>query len=172
MDFLKQVHLVHYDNESLRARLNAQTKACLTEDGPKRTFIEFVDWVLLQNGSPFTISERKKDSIAPAVHPIHPSVTIQSNFALIVDKEPEYNTDRETQQMPVTDPVPEPVPAMEPEPAASFIQESVAISCALAHGTFLADICKAAGLTTPNTLARFYKLWVKPVSSCLLGTNR
>ncbi len=46
---------------------------------------------------------------------------------------------------------------------------SVASSNALAHGTSLADICRAAGWATPNTFARFYNLRVEPVSSRVLG---
>ncbi len=46
---------------------------------------------------------------------------------------------------------------------------SVASSHALAHGASLADICRAAGLATPNTFARFYNLCVEPVSSRVLG---
>ncbi|KAI2647734.1 Transcription intermediary factor 1-beta [Labeo rohita] len=42
---------------------------------------------------------------------------------------------------------------------------SVASSYALAHGTSLADICRAAGWATPNTFTRFYNLRVEPVSS-------
>ncbi len=47
----------------------------------------------------------------------------------------------------------------------------VASSWALARGTSLADICRAAGWATPNTFARFYSLRVEPVSSCLLTSN-
>ncbi|KAL0152682.1 hypothetical protein M9458_052405 [Cirrhinus mrigala] len=43
--------------------------------------------------------------------------------------------------------------------------QSVASSYALAHGTSLADICRAAGWATPNTFARFYNLRVEAVSS-------
>ncbi len=46
---------------------------------------------------------------------------------------------------------------------------SVASSHALAHGTSLADICRATGWATPNTFARFYNLRVEPVSSRVLG---
>ncbi|CAM4713457.1 unnamed protein product [Leuciscus chuanchicus] len=42
---------------------------------------------------------------------------------------------------------------------------SVASSWALAHGTSLTDICRAAGWATPNTFARFYNLRVEPVST-------
>ncbi len=45
---------------------------------------------------------------------------------------------------------------------------SVASSWALARGTSLTDICRAAGWATPNTFARFYSLRVEPVSSCVL----
>ncbi len=48
---------------------------------------------------------------------------------------------------------------------------SVASSYALAHGTSLADICRAAGWATPNTFARFYSLCVEPVSSRVLGNR-
>ncbi len=48
----------------------------------------------------------------------------------------------------------------------------VASSWALARGASLADICRAAGWTTPNTFARFYSLRVEPVSSCVLTSNR
>ncbi len=48
-------------------------------------------------------------------------------------------------------------------------QECVASSHAMAHGTSLADICRAAGWATPNTFARFYNLRVEPVSSRVLG---
>ncbi len=47
----------------------------------------------------------------------------------------------------------------------------VASSWALARGTSLADICRAAGWATPNTFARFYSLRVEPVSSCVLTSN-
>lgn len=40
------------------------------------------------------------------------------------DNEPKPNADQETQKMYAMDPVPEPVPAMEPEPAASSIPET------------------------------------------------
>ncbi|KAL0195214.1 hypothetical protein M9458_008786, partial [Cirrhinus mrigala] len=49
---------------------------------------------------------------------------------------------------------------------------SVASSWALADGTSLADICRAAGWATPNTFARFYNLRVEPVSSRVLGNIR
>ncbi|CAM4450934.1 unnamed protein product [Leuciscus chuanchicus] len=49
--------------------------------------------------------------------------------------------------------------------------QSVASSCALAHGASLADICRAAGWATPNTFARFYNLRVKPVSSHVLAST-
>ncbi len=45
---------------------------------------------------------------------------------------------------------------------------SVASSHALAHGASLADICRAAGWATPNTIARFYNLRVEPVTSRVL----
>ncbi len=48
---------------------------------------------------------------------------------------------------------------------------SVASSHALAHGTSLADICRAAGWAIPNTFARFYSLRVEPVSSRVLGNR-
>ncbi len=48
---------------------------------------------------------------------------------------------------------------------------SVASSWALARGTSLTDICRAAGWATPNTFARFYSLRVEPVSSCVLTSN-
>ncbi len=41
---------------------------------------------------------------------------------------------------------------------------SVASSWALARGTSVTDICRAAGWATPNTFARFYSLRVEPVS--------
>ncbi len=44
-------------------------------------------------------------------------------------------------------------------------------SWALARGTSLTDICRVAGWANPNTLARFYKLRVEPVSSCVLTLN-
>ncbi len=47
----------------------------------------------------------------------------------------------------------------------------VASSWALARGTSLADICRAAGWATRNTFARFYSLRVEPVSSCVLTSN-
>ncbi len=47
----------------------------------------------------------------------------------------------------------------------------VVSSWALARGTSLADICRAAGWATPNTFARFYSLRVEPVSSCVLTSN-
>ncbi len=48
---------------------------------------------------------------------------------------------------------------------------SVASSWALARGTSLTDICRAAGWATLNTFARFYSLRVEPVSSCVLTSN-
>ncbi len=42
---------------------------------------------------------------------------------------------------------------------------------ALAHGASLADICTAAGWATPNTFARFYRLRVELVSTCVLTSN-
>ncbi len=48
---------------------------------------------------------------------------------------------------------------------------SVASSHALAHSASLADICRVAGVATPNTFARFYSLCVEPVSSCVLGNT-
>ncbi len=48
---------------------------------------------------------------------------------------------------------------------------SVASTYALAHGTSLADICRAAGWVTPNTFARFYSLRIEPVSSRVLGNR-
>ncbi len=45
---------------------------------------------------------------------------------------------------------------------------SVASSHKLAHDASLADICRDAGLATPNTFARFYSLRVEPVSSHVL----
>ncbi len=50
----------------------------------------------------------------------------------------------------------------------STLKVYVASSHALAHGTSLADICRAAGWVTPNTFARFYNLRVDPVSSRVL----
>ncbi len=48
---------------------------------------------------------------------------------------------------------------------------SEASSWALARGTSMTDICRAAGWATPNTFARFYSLRVEPVSSCVLTSN-
>ncbi len=48
---------------------------------------------------------------------------------------------------------------------------SVGSSWALARGTSLTDICRAAGWANPNMLARFYSLRVEPVSSCVLTSN-
>ncbi len=48
---------------------------------------------------------------------------------------------------------------------------SVASSHALEHGASLADICRAAGWATPNTVARFYSLRIEPVSSRVLGNR-
>ncbi len=48
---------------------------------------------------------------------------------------------------------------------------SVASSYALAHGASLADICRVAGWSTPNTFARFYSLCVEPISSRVLGNR-
>ncbi len=48
----------------------------------------------------------------------------------------------------------------------------VASSWMLACGASLADICRAAGWATPNTLAGFYSLCVELVSSCVLTSNR
>ncbi len=47
----------------------------------------------------------------------------------------------------------------------------VASSWALARGTSIADICKAAGWATPNTFARFYNLRIEPVSSRVLVSD-
>ncbi len=47
----------------------------------------------------------------------------------------------------------------------------VGSSWALARGASLADICRAAGWTTPNTFARFYSLSVEPISFCVLTSN-
>ncbi len=48
----------------------------------------------------------------------------------------------------------------------------VASSWALARGTSLTDICRAAGWETPNTFARFYSLRVEPVSSRVLTSGQ
>ncbi len=48
---------------------------------------------------------------------------------------------------------------------------SVVSSWAQDRGNSLADICRSAGLATPNTFARFYSLHVEPVSSCVLTSN-
>ncbi|KAI2666935.1 Phenylalanine--tRNA ligase alpha subunit [Labeo rohita] len=50
----------------------------------------------------------------------------------------------------------------------SPLHRSVTSSHALAHDASLADICRAAGWATPNTL-RVYNLRVEPVSSRVLG---
>lgn len=72
---LNQIHLVNYDDNSLCvlfwAGVNTQTKACLLRDYPLGTFIQYVDCVLLQNGSSFNIGKREKDLIASTVHPTH-----------------------------------------------------------------------------------------------------
>ncbi len=47
----------------------------------------------------------------------------------------------------------------------------VASSWALARGASIADICKAAGWSTPNTFARFYNLRIEPVSSRVLVSD-
>ncbi len=47
----------------------------------------------------------------------------------------------------------------------------IASSWALARGTSIADICKAAGWATPNTFARFYNLCIDPVSSRVLVSD-
>ncbi|KAI2648413.1 ORF V: Enzymatic polyprotein [Labeo rohita] len=48
---------------------------------------------------------------------------------------------------------------------------SVASSWALGHAASLADICRAAGWATPNTIVRFYNLGVEPVSSRVLRSE-
>ncbi len=48
----------------------------------------------------------------------------------------------------------------------------VASSWALARGTSMTDICRAAGWVTPNTFARFYSLRVEPVSSRVLTSGQ
>ncbi len=48
----------------------------------------------------------------------------------------------------------------------------VASSWALARGTSLTDICRAAGWATPNTFARFYSLRVEPVCSRVLTSGQ
>ncbi len=48
---------------------------------------------------------------------------------------------------------------------------SVAPSHALRIKFSLADICRAVGWATPNTIARFYSLRVEPVSSRVLGNR-
>ncbi len=55
--------------------------------------------------------------------------------------------------------------------ALSTRQAYVASSWALARGASIADICKAAGWATPNTLARFYNLRIEPVSSRVLVSD-
>lgn len=47
----------------------------------------------------------------------------------------------------------------------------VTASSALAKGVSLADISRAAGWATHNTVARFYNLRLEPVSSLVLGTQ-
>ncbi len=47
----------------------------------------------------------------------------------------------------------------------------VASSWALARGASIADICRAAGWTAPNTFVRFYNLHVEPVSSRVLASD-
>ncbi len=47
----------------------------------------------------------------------------------------------------------------------------IASSWALARGTSIADICRAAGWATPNTFARFYNLHIEPVSSRVLALD-
>ncbi len=49
----------------------------------------------------------------------------------------------------------------------TFGTDALAVSStwALARGTSIADICRAAGWVTPNTFARFYNLRIEPVSS-------
>ncbi len=50
-------------------------------------------------------------------------------------------------------------------------RRDVASSWALAQGTSIADMCKAAGWATPNTFARFYNLRKEPVSSRVLVSD-
>nr|XP_055049505.1 uncharacterized protein LOC129434990 [Misgurnus anguillicaudatus] len=47
---------------------------------------------------------------------------------------------------------------------------SVASSWALARGSSLTDICRAAGWATPNTFIRFYNVRIEPVSSRVLSS--
>lgn len=56
---------MHYDNISLcmffKAGLNQRTKVHLPGEGPRGMFLEFVEWVLHQCGSPYTIEETEED---------------------------------------------------------------------------------------------------------------
>ncbi|ROL49488.1 hypothetical protein DPX16_15814 [Anabarilius grahami] len=67
--YLDLVPFVHYDDTSLcvffRAGLNAETRAHLPRDGPRGTFQEYVKWVLVHSGSPFTIVESEEKTNMP-----------------------------------------------------------------------------------------------------------
>lgn len=95
-------------------------KTCLPGNSPQETFVEFVNWVLLQCGSPFTISKREEDLYQPTVQLtqqlIKPSMEIES----------EPTADPELELMPTTDHVPELMPSMELKPRDTSVPEDKA----------------------------------------------
>lgn len=63
--FLDLCHCVHYVDDCLcvlfRTILNMETRADLLGNESLGTFMEYVEWVLLQNGSSFIICKSKEE---------------------------------------------------------------------------------------------------------------
>lgn len=107
-------HLVHYDNDSLCVFFSTwrRERAC-PEMILEGTVMEFVNWVLLHNGSPLPICKREKAFSPAAMHtaPAASAATVPANF------KPEPTSDKEPAMMSAPELMPEPNIVLEPEPS-------------------------------------------------------
>lgn len=85
-DFLNLACITHYPNE--------QSKACLSMEGPQGGFVAYVEWVLVQCGSPFTVCLADEDNTSPT---LNPEPSLPSAMPAADQKPTETTADLETE---------------------------------------------------------------------------
>lgn len=70
---LSRAYLTHFPDHSLwvflHTGLNEWSKSRLPVEGPRPTFTIYVEWVLVQNDSPFTVYIADEDNTGPTPDP-------------------------------------------------------------------------------------------------------
>lgn len=123
VSFSSQCYLTNYPDRLLcvfyNTSLNERSKARLPRDGPRGSFAQYVEWVLLNCGSHFSICEAEEEDPVRPTHAMDP--TLEPTTAM----KPESATTSIPEPEPTTMSVPESEPATRTFPELAYAAKSI-----------------------------------------------